>query len=387
MNKQTNSDEQEAPKLSSADEPTGLLYFNPPSVEVADLLTEGEALVRSAERQLKAKLAGSLDSSERLELREYDSIGPVRCLYYRELILSTIYSALTDGTPHAGKSYFVGSGVKRDQNDWLVYDMLLSRFLASLGISWDVIEDAMLRGFYAGLPESFKRQHGMEPCPQTLVDWQTTWTNRDRLKQGFKTVAAGSRKAKQAAKFLEGLETSATSLDQRLLRPETIADLRNLVTLGKSVVLSERTKIIDFRTVRKSPVVTAVVVRLSECLWEAVTNESPSPIHKGERLAPHKYGKSPLVVDMKDGSVTTEFWMLVSDLFYHCPILRGVPETGFLAIGNGQARPVPYQQNTPGMLGSEGNKDRSKPATASWPKISEDAIRGRCEEHYTRNIS
>jgi hypothetical protein len=370
-------------KLADLNDLPGLPYFNPFTDKVDDLQLEGEKLVRQSVKLLRQATDSDLDPLSLLTPIIYDGIGAVRCLYYRELILSTIYSSLTDGTSQAGTSYFVASGVRRDQNDWLIYDRFLAHCLTSLGTSWEAVEAAMLEGFYAALPEAFNRQYGPQARPQTLVDWEMTWTTRDTIKQSGLTSTMKVRKAKEAARFLTSLKNSATGLHHRLVRPETTADLNNLVALCESVAWAEQgVQITDFRTVKKSPIVTAVIMKAAEQVWEVITNQSKSLLYKGECFAPEKYGNSPLSVDIQDRSVPTEFWMLVSDMLYHCPILRGVPDVHFLATEDKPAKTLLYQQETYNIMSIGNNERRNKTIATTWPKMTEDAIRGRCEEYY-----
>ena len=372
-------------KFAHLNDLPSLPYFNPFADKVDDLQLEGEKLVHQSVKLLRQATDSDLDSLSLLTPIIYDGIGPVRCLYYRELILSTIYGTLMDGTSQAGTSYFVASGVRRDQNDWLIYDRLLAQCLTSLGISWEAVEAAMLKGFYAALPEAFNRQYGPQARPQTLVDWEMTWTTRDTIKQSGLTSRMGVRKAKEAARFLTSIKNSATGLHRRLVRPETITDLDNLVALCESVAWAEQgVKITDFRTVKKSPIVTSVIVKVAEQIWEAVTDQSESLLDPGKRFAPKKYIHSSLSTDMEDESVPTEFWMLVSDMLYHCPILRGIPDVHFLATEDKPARPVPYQQETHSIMSIDNDEERDRAIASTWPKITEDAIRGRCEKYYGR---
>ena len=122
-----------------------------------------------------------------LPIKKTLGIGPVRMVYYRELVYGHYYQSMMEDTYLAGTSFFVVGGKRRDPEEWLAMDRFLAKTLMSLGLSWWKVEKVMAECVQnSGLPEAFLERYGADPTTTDFIPaWEKEWNNRKAF-QGYK---------------------------------------------------------------------------------------------------------------------------------------------------------------------------------------------------------
>lgn len=365
-------------------------------------------------------------------------IGPIRMVYFRELLYGHYYQEMLDGTYWAGTSFFVVGGKRRDAEEWLTMDRYLGKTLMSLGLSWWMVEEVIAHSILgSGLPEAFKEKYGADPAStEFVVAWEQAWRNRKVFKnfgnksRGFSAEARRFIKQGEIAEKVEAILTGkAVDLrtevdiipnglgrfivsyptDQDRILNEIIGPPLGSIVVEKAVNdelgltgkdmrdwcfhkilldsrdLTEETSegFDDYSTAKRSPLIQSVIFNLGTFIWKNISiNHRPRvpASSSARRLLERKQAWQKKDNHRKYPNYYTspEFFMLISELLYHCPVLSGLPDAHIIKGSVGppeDTRPLPSDpKDWPMVL----------PPPPMWEGLTADQVRQRFGEEYRR---
>ncbi len=253
-------------------------------------------------------------------------IGPVRTLYHFDLFASTAFSedVMDSGgfprSPHATIPRRVGSfgnilSPPDHGRDWLIYDIFLGDALANLGLTWEVIEEAMTDAFLAALPPVYPPLLTAANVPRSLAF--LLWRHDLEHWRFFHVHGAAiQREAAKMSRLLwktpDGPEFAPilASLARRAEPAPWTQPVRGAEKLADE--LQERTK-------DSSPVIKAVNKALDAALWGGISTKTVRTT--AADFVQHIW-KNKIEVN---GQRTDEYRMLLADILHHLPIVRGLP--------------------------------------------------------------
>lgn len=274
------------------------------------------------------------------------TIGPVRSIYYREIIIEyapQLYPAMSPPPPEGEwlqyvletqkihtwfwkprfdmmhGSDFISQGSARNCWDWLVGDLYLEELLNSLGVQWAVLENAMLKAFWDSLPAAYKQAYS-DMNSNTPRAWQRAWTEYVWLEQHRKSLSA-----------VEALYEAETNASQRLLDDKMLYGLKNFVARKDRAekittwACDLDPKFPRFSTLTKSPFVTPVVMAVAETLWPLI-NPQLDALNPVKIISKKKQSAIEQGNPTHKNYIPIQFWHLISDVLLHVPILVGLPD-------------------------------------------------------------
>jgi hypothetical protein len=320
-----------------------------------------------------------------IPIRKDLGVGPVRAVYYRELVHGHYFREMMAHTYFAGRSHFVVGGRHRDPMEWLCMDRYLAKTLMSLGISWWQVESAMVRAIAeSGLPEQFLKRYG--GTADVVGEWERHWTNRDVLaregdaSRGYRrqsrelgahgeaaelllSILNGNARDVRSDVDMEILEdgsmkfSSPTEFDRIIndviafdaqfpaqiqIAPADAAGLdkaRLLRDYGLHTILMDSSDIVKdsigdfprYTTARRSPLVNSVIFKVGYSLWNWINTERTPRTAAALRLIERKRAWC----EQGEGAklryyLPDEFYMLLADLLCHCPVVCGLPDDHLL---------------------------------------------------------
>jgi hypothetical protein len=250
-----------------------------------------------------------------------EGIGPIRSLYYLAFLGSRGYESdlMNFGdfprSPNGGNTgrLYPLDGVycSRDAKDWLAYDLYLEDMLRGLGVSWLTVEAAMTHAFYINLPTPYRELLEGVPKPLWYVLWKhdlERWNSferhGDRIEKAVNNLSALIWKTPFGPQYESGLENL-----RRIAAPAAW-------TVGEELRLRDR-------CVPGSPIVRAVYTTVAKSLWRAIqvhaSVERDSPV-------PPSLARILRQAETSNERRPVEYWKLLADIFYHLPIIRGLPD-------------------------------------------------------------
>ena len=253
-------------------------------------------------------------------------IGPVRTLYHFDLFASTAFSedVMDSGgfprSPHATIPRRVGSfgdilSPPDHGRDWLIYDLFLGDALANLGLTWKVIEEAMTAAFLAALPSVYPPLLTAANVPRALSF--LLWRHDLEHWRFFRVHGAAiEREAAKMSRLLwktpDGSEFAPilASLGRRAKPAPWTQPVMGAEKLADE--LQERTK-------NSSPIIKVVNRALDAALWGGISDKPIKPTAPDfvKHIWKHKIEVN--------GQRTDEYRMLLADILFHLPIVRGLP--------------------------------------------------------------
>ena len=251
-------------------------------------------------------------------------IGPIRTLYFFDLFASSAYNPdLMDMggfpvSPHATiPTRIVPFGglphTESNSTDWLKYDLYLTEALAGLGLSWTVVENAMTDAFFKALPHVYPPLLANVPKPLAFVLWKhdlERW--RYFTRYGARIKAATGQLTRMLWKTPYGPEFQTT-----LTAIERIADTAPWTEAVKPHLdIADR---LMERCANSSPIIKAVNIALDAAVWDGIRYQRITP--EMPAFARHIYTQK----NIDGGKRPEEYWMLLADIIYHLPIVRGLP--------------------------------------------------------------
>lgn len=251
-------------------------------------------------------------------------IGPVRTIYCFDLFASSAYNPdLMDtggfpGSPHATvPTPIIPFGgllhTEANMTDWLKYDLYLGDALTGLGLTWAGIEQAMTKAFLKALPPVYPPLLADVPKPLAFVLWKhdlERW--RYFTRHGARIKAATGQLTRLIWKTPFGPEFQKT-----LTAIERIADPAPWTEPVKPH-LDIATRLME-RCADSSPIIKVVNMALDAAVWNGIRSQDITP--EMPAFARHIYERKIEV----GGQRPEEYWMLLADIIYHLPIVRGLP--------------------------------------------------------------
>ena len=144
--------------------------------KVGRMEAEWRARAKREESEAVAQKRQTANLDLELQISKEEQIGPLRAIYYRELVLKDYYQTALQYSRFANTSFFCSEARKRDPNEWLAYDHYLDKMLASLGLNWWNVEQTIVNQFKHPLPKKFQKSFVNRDDLVSL--WQIVWTDR-----------------------------------------------------------------------------------------------------------------------------------------------------------------------------------------------------------------
>ena len=313
-------------------------------------LTRDEVLDEAMQRMLALKEAQALPWPPQ-------SIGPVRRLYYRALLLHGADQRLTRYLPSLHPEWQSGGhmAVPRDASpgsvvflnslrveasEWLLHDFFLNDVLTTLGLTWETVERAMAEAFQAAManafakatpdgtapkiPDSLKSLFAVED-PYGFLTWEAEMVRWDRYARHADKIAHHAESLRTAFgkkipthNFDEVFDEVEVALTPAPWMRSVVKDMRVTVTANGKTRPQTRTvsAMPDYVGV-KSPLARAVNRGLDDA-FDGITTEAISASVPDFVKHIHR-------ARVEDGERVQEYWMLLADILYHLPLVRGLP--------------------------------------------------------------
>ncbi len=373
-------------------------------------------------------------------------IGPVRMVYYRELVYGHHYQSMLEDTYLAGTSYFVAGGKRRDPDEWLTMDRFYAKTLMSLGLSWWCIEQAIVTGFLKShLPAEFMEQYDADPTSTSFVAaWEEVWSNRKKFQDygnRSRKFRANIRQFEKQGKTAEDVEAilQGTANDLRtegeilydadgiiiipldnagrIKIPSSAEDhvLNEILIPGLSldnggsraaaaeqilsgqlmrdygfhkILLNSRdltqNRTEDFAayaTDRRSPFINSIVYELGQFIWDSIDIKRRYPASPAAR---HLMERKTAWLEQGDQAelhyfLPTEFYMLIADILYHCPVASGLPDNHLIRGSTGPPEEIELWRYSAETL------PPVKPPPPMWEGLTADQVRQRFGEAVKAN--
>lgn len=349
--------------------------------KVGRLEAQWRARANREEREAVAQRRQEANLDLELQISKAEQVGPIRAIYYRELVLEDYYQTALQYSRFADTSFFCSEGRKRDPKEWLTYDRYLAKMLSSLGLNWWNVEQIILEEFRRPVPKKFTKAVGDR---KDLVSfWQMAWTDRMSACQ----LSVGTRyQTKQVEEIAEKVHSTgrleaiasgeltsfivdfdeimtpegkvefvgATEEEQLILEAmhhhypimplnhigETeplhgslLYELCIKKMQSENFLLSEADDndelFVKYKTAQRSPFINRIIFNLGIHLWRNLdVTRRPAT-----GLARHILERKEAWLQMGKGLgglnryLPEEFYMLLTDILYHLPVVQGLPDS------------------------------------------------------------